>query len=525
MEQHADTAVAAPDREAPPTHPTPRRRGLGLLARLHEWRDGDPADALLAMAALGVVAEVFLLFLRARFPLTRWFPAAGVSLGFPQQMSGDWATDARWIMIVLAGPFLGFVPALFVVRQVRGRLGLAIVAGFGLIFGITLLGLYPITAADVFHYLADARTLWVYHQNPMQVPPQAHPFWIGISWAQQPSPYGPLWQLIACLPVALAGDHAVASLIGFKLLGFVSVLACSAFVYLAARRFWPGREAFALLAFLWNPFVLFRAIGNGHNDLTMMAFALAGLYCVALRRWRWALPLLALSACIKYSTVIIIPPVLIYGWATSDARRRREIAIGTGYAVLAAVAVFAPFWRGFDTFKTFVQNANMHITAMPEWFAVALQPGFSQAQAERIAKAGGYALFALSYLALLFAVWRRRTFPALVAACALAMIAYLTFSTWWFRPWYFLWFMAPVALLPSAWWTVVVACTAFGTTFFDIIEQYRYHWPWMSSTPFRAYGAPVVCAFIPLLVALAVAMIATSDWALRPREVRADTAH
>ena len=499
-------------------------RGLGILPRLRSWQDGDAVDTLLALVALGAVIEVFLLILRARFPLTRWFPSAGVSLGFPQQMSGDWATDARWLMLVLAGPFLGYVPALFVVRRVRGRLGLAIVAGFALLFGITLLGLYPITAADVFHYLADARTLWVYHQNPMQVPPQAHPFWIGISWAQQPSPYGPLWQLIACLPVAFAGDHAVASLIGFKMLGLVSVLVCGVFVFLAARRLWPGRETFALLAFLWNPFVVFRAVGNGHNDLVMMAFALAGLYCVALRRWRWALPLLALSACIKYSTALVIPFALVYGWATSDARGRREVAIGAGYAVVAAIAVFAPFWRGFDTFKTFVQNTNMHITAMPEWFAIALEPRFSQAQAERIARIGGDALFALSYLALLVGVWRRRSFPALVAACALALVAYLTFGTWWFRPWYFLWFMALVALLPSAWWSMVVVCTAFGTTFFDIVEQYRYHWSWMSSTPFRAYGAPVACAFIPLLVALIIAMIATNDWALPPREARVDIA-
>src|SRR5579875_2852187 len=240
-------AVAPPERPAAPAKP----RGLGVIARLDQWRDGDSADALIALVVLGALIEVFLVILLARFPLTTWFPGAGVSVGFPQQMSGNWSADARWIMLVLAAPFLGFVPALLLARNVHGRLARAIVVAFAVLFGLTLLGLYPITAADVFHYLADARTLWVYHANPMQTPPEAHPFVIGISWAQQPSPYGPLWQLIACIPVIFTGGHWVASLIGFKLLGLASMLICGGLVYLIVRRTWPGREVFALLAFLW----------------------------------------------------------------------------------------------------------------------------------------------------------------------------------------------------------------------------------------------------------------------------------
>jgi hypothetical protein len=492
-------------------------RGLRLLPRLRAlgaWRDGDSVEGLVALALLGGLSELFLLILLERFPLTKWFPSAPTSLGFPQQMSGSWSADARWITLVMAAPFLAYVPALFYVRSLRGRLAGAIVVLWGVVFGITLLNLYPITAADVFHYLADARTLWVYHANPMLTPPAAHPFVIGISWAEQPSPYGSLWQLLAVIPVALTGDHWVASLIGFKAMGLVSVLVCSAFIYLIVRRSLPGRQNFALLLFLWNPFVVFRAVGNGHNDLTMMAFALAGFYCVQLRRWRWALPLLALSVCIKYSTALIVPPVLLYGWASSDRSERRELAVGAAIAAVTAIVVFAPFWRGFDTFKTFVQNTNLHISALPEWFAIWLQPHYSQSQAESIAKNGGYLLFAAAYLAMLYRLWRRPSFSRLVAVCALTFIAYLALCTWWFRPWYFLWFIPLAALLPDGWWPWVIVGTALGSTFFDIVEQYRVHSSWLMATDFRAYGAPVFFAFVPLLLLLLLGALVCRSWTL-----------
>lgn len=518
MERSSEPRRVVAPQESPDAAPVAPARGLALLPRLRALRDGDSGDALIAIVVLGALIELFLVALLLRFPLTKWFPGAGVSVGFPQQMSGNWSDDARAITLLLAAPYLGFIPALLYARALRGRLALLLIAGFGLLFGVTLLNLYPITAADLFHYLADARTLWVYHANPMQTAPAAHPFVIGISWAQQPSPYGPLWQLIACLPVALSGGGWVASVIGFKLLGLLSLLVCAAFVYLIVRRSWPGRENLALIGFLWNPFVVFRAVGNGHNDLTMMAFALAAFYFVLGRRWRWALPLLALSVCIKYSTAIIVPPVLLYAWAVSDAHERRELIVGAAIGAAVTLLVFAPFWRGFDTFKTFVQNTNLHITAVPEWFSVWLQPRYTQAQAERIARDAGYALFGLMYLGLLAGVWRRRTYTALVAACALTFIAYLTLCTWWFRPWYFLWFIPLAALLPTGWWLTVATGVSLSSTFFDIIEQYRGYFAWLIATPFRDYGAPVFFAFVPLVLLTTLGAIALGSWTLTPRE-------
>lgn len=506
--------AAAPPRLDPPATVARESLPRDWKAQLRAWQGEDDADALIALVVLGALMELFFVLLTHRFWLTKFFPGPGVSVGFPQMMSNDWSRDFRWLLIVLWLPFAGFVPALWYLRDLRSRLAVGIVFGFAALFGLTLLGSYPITAADLFHYLADARTLWVYHNNPMIVSPDAHPFVIGISWAQLPSPYGPFWQLLSVIPVALTGNHWAASVIGFKLLAFAAYLASGALIYLTVRRTWPGRELLAAAVFIWNPFVVFRSVGNGHNDVVMMAFALGAFYFVARRNWLWVLPLLALSAMVKYATLLIGPPLLLYAWQTTGLRERRELAIGGAIATGITLLVFAPFWAGFDTFKTFMQNTNMTITSVPQLVSLELQPSRSPADADHLVKQAGYLLFFLAYAGMLAGLYLRPAFRTLVAACALAFIAWLALDTWWFRPWYFIWFLALTALLPSFWWTALAVATCFGATFFDLIEQYRVHYAWLNVDAFRAYAAPVLPAFLPLLLLLLIGIAATGAWTM-----------
>ncbi len=489
-------------------------------ARWNGWRGDDDTDALVGLVVLGVFIEIFLVVLVARFPLTKFYPGPGVSLGFPQMMSGSWDRDFRWLAIVLAVPFAAFVPALWLARNLRSRAAVAIVFGFAVLFGLTLIRLYPITAADLFHYLADARTLWVYHQNPMQVPPQNHPFVIGISWAQQPSPYGPFWQLLSIIPVMFTGDHWAASIYGLKLLSMAFYLAAGALVFLTVRRTWPGRELLATMVFAWNPFVVFRTIGNGHNDVVMMAFALSAFYFVSRGNWLLALPLLALSVCIKYSTALIVPPVLLYAWMTAGRENRRELIQGAGIAAAVTLLVFVPFWRGFDTFKTFVQNANMTITSVPQLVSLELQPARAPEDADHLVRQIGFLLFFLTYAGMLAGLYFRPSFRTLIAVSSLAFIGYLVLDTWWFRPWYFIWFLSLSALLPSFWWTALAVAASFGATFFDLIEQYRSHWDWVWSDSFRGYAAPVVAAFLPLLLLLVLGLAISGAWTMLRDPVR-----
>ena len=111
--------------------------------------------------------------------------------------------------------------------------------------------------------------------------------------------------------------------------------------------------------------------------------------------------------------------------------------------------VTAPFWVGFDTFQTFVQNTNLVITAVPQLVVVALKGGDYGTAVDPGVRTGGYIAFGAVYLVMLLAVAHRPRFEDLTAVLALTLIAYLTLCTWWFRPWYLLWFLPLAALLPS----------------------------------------------------------------------------
>ncbi|MHB8574401.1 MAG: hypothetical protein ACYDCQ_03630, partial [Dehalococcoidia bacterium] len=141
---------------------------IGRSLRSRDWWLGDDSvPAIAALAMLGALIEACFVVLANRFWLTKFFPSRGVSVGFPQMMSGRWDADFRWLAIVLGAPFVLFVPALLQARPLRSRAARAVVFGFALLFGLTLVGMYPITAADLFHYLGEARILGVYHQNPI----------------------------------------------------------------------------------------------------------------------------------------------------------------------------------------------------------------------------------------------------------------------------------------------------------------------------------------------------------------------
>ncbi len=478
-------------------------RGIAVADRWALRLAGDRSERVLALSCLGALIEIGLVMLTRRFWLTDWYPGPGISLGFPQMMSGAAGADAAWYAFVTGAPFLAFVPALVIGRRLSGPLACSVVFGYAALFGLTLVPLYPVAASDLFHNVADARTLWVYHQNPLLVAPAAHPFFIGISWAEQPSPYGPLWQLLAIPPIAVAGGGAVASVIAFKLLSLGAYLACAVLVYRIVRRTFPGRELLATLAFAWNPFLTFHGVGNAHNDLVMLCFALLALELALTRRWLFTLPVLALSACIKYATVLLLPLVLLYAWDTSNREERRRLLLACLLALVVTIEVFAPFWAGLDTFKTFMGENNKTISSLPQLMSLILRHldvAGNDAAADRAVRRAGIAAFVLLYGVLLLALHRRPTFVRLVGCAGLAFATYLAVAKWWFRPWYILWFTPLFTLIPTRYWLGLAVATSFGATFFDIAEYYRPYWPWLSSSELRTYAAPVVTVFLPLVL-------------------------
>ena len=91
---------------------------------------------------------------------------------------------------------------------------------FGGIFGLTLTFVYPVTAIDIFTYVAQSRILVHYHHNPIFTPPSAFRrdsiMVLSGGWAQSGAPYGPLGIVVDAIPSLLGATGLLANLILLK---------------------------------------------------------------------------------------------------------------------------------------------------------------------------------------------------------------------------------------------------------------------------------------------------------------------
>jgi hypothetical protein len=336
----------------------------------------------------------------------------------------------------------------------------------------------------------------VYGQNPLVVPPSQTDYMIGISWADQPSPYGPFWSLLTVLiaPILVFGDHAVLAIAGFKVLAAASFLGCAVLVYRIVQRTRPGWALFAFVMFAWNPYVLLRTVGNGHNDLTMMVFALLALAAALDRRWTAVFPLLALSVLIKYTTALLGPPILLYAWCSlpgTPLERARVLAPGLGLGALVTVVAYAPFWAGSETFGTMQRQTELMITSTPDLLRAQLVGHLTTADPHEVARWLTIAAFLLLAVPL---TWRaRRGMDYLLATSFNLLFFYLVIASSWFRPWYLLWPAVLVALRPTKWGAALFLTITTCNLFPDLIEQYRGDW---GLTGEWARAAPVAVQFI-----------------------------
>lgn len=469
---------------------------------------------VLALAICGLLLTAVYAAATLAIPLPDFFPGPGISLGFPQMLGDDWVRVSVQYTGVVIASFALYGAALAVVWGSRGRVPAVVLYGFPVLFVLVLAWMYPPTAVDMFHYQADARTFWVHGQNPLTVAPAANPYAIGISWAEQPSPYGPFWSLLTFVPALLPGDHYLAGLILFKLMAGGFLLGCAWLIARLVARTRPGWEAVALVLFAWNPFVLLRVAGNGHNDLVMMFFVLLALERAHRRNWTAVFPLLALSVLVKFVTALLGPMFLLYAWTHTPgtARERlRALAPGLGLAALVVVASYLPFWEGRDTFSTLKnQVSGLMITSTPLLLQERLARGMAPDEATSRALLLTRLAFAALYLPL---VWQaRRDFGRLAACGVNALFLYLVIATAWFRPWYMLWPLALAALLPGTWYTTLFLAISFCCSFPDLVEQYRGNWDWLAAGYWRLLVAPIAVQFwVPVVVWL-VGLTSFRSW-------------
>jgi alpha-1,6-mannosyltransferase len=470
-------------------------------------------SATLSLAA--VTIEIVLYRLTRLMSLPEFFPGKErISLDFVKMLGPDWLGNTVLQTIAFLVMFAAFGAALWVLRRaVPSRWLLAAVFAPPVVWSATAAFMYPPYAVDLFHYLADSRLLWIYRLNPLVVAPIARPFIIATSYGDQASAYGPLWHLLSFPGAVFQPGNYLSSIILLKLWIALFYLASGGIIFLILKLVRPDLALMGAALYLWNPFVIMRDLGDGHNDVVMFFFVLLAFYWAAKEEWIAVGPALMLSALIKYVSVLLGPLVLVYVLALPSGKRRPaliQLLAGGAIALLLAVLIYAPFWAGSRTFASIRDEGELSITSTPLLVQLYITGPFLHDASGAISRLWTRVIFLIPYAWLLLRV--RPPVRRLYGASYQTMFLFILIATAWFRPWYLIWVVTLGALLPSGWFLALTLAISFCGMFPDIVEQYRAYVPWLAADSMRLYLAPIVVAFLaPALIWIA-ALIGKRSW-------------
>jgi hypothetical protein len=315
--------------------------------------------------------------------------------------------------------------------------------------GFVLAGMYPVAAIDLYDYLLYGRLGVYWGANPLAHPPAEFPGEPMVAysyWPNEPSVYGPIWQLVSEWVTVMVDGRLPEGLFAFKLLAVGASLAVSGLLWLTLRRTRPALAPAGTLFYGWNPLQQFETAGNGHNDALMVFFlALALLLLV---RGPRALTLPAFSAGLLVK-ITLAPLAPLFALAPLLRReplgvRLRDLGIGLGLSIVLVVGLYAPFWEGRASLP-FLDRGNWFTASPPTLLRELFRRWQEYETAGRTAATLSAAVFALvaAYLLARLAAGqlgrdRERWSAAVVRTGYHLFFAYLVLACLWWQPWYLL---------------------------------------------------------------------------------------
>jgi hypothetical protein len=226
--------------------------------------------------------------------------------------------------------------------------------------------------------------------------------------------------------------------------------------------------------------VLLQGLGNGHNDLVMLAWLVLALVFWE-RRGNWFLATAALSLAVltKASAAVMAPLLLVAVLRAQPTWRRRGMAlvgmtaVGLGLTLLA----YLLFWPPWESVAGVLDEMSKRYTYT---IAATLRMGLRDLISHRVAwnvpRATGQLLLLTIFGWSLVQVWRRRL--DLASAGFLVYFTFLVVGAS-YRIWYPLWLvpLAALRLVPATRTRTYLFCltSEFSIVFFYYI--WRWYWP------------------------------------------------
>ncbi|SCB80516.1 hypothetical protein GA0061084_0340 [Arthrobacter sp. NIO-1057] len=343
------------------------------------------------------------------------------------------------------------------------------------IWSAPMLVALPIFSRDVFAYIGQGRLVDA-GQDPYVTGISSLNNWFqlgtDITWAQDETPYGPLFLLLEYWVFRAVGSSPDLSVLLFRLIAFVGVILCLIYVpKLAALHKVSGAKAAWIT--VANPLFLISFVASAHNDAIMVGLAVAATYYAATRRGILAVVLITASVGIKPITMVLLPFIGLL-WAGTSANWPRKIlywcyTLALFAAIMLAVGLVNGY--GIGWLKVMLGTGTGSVIFAPVGALNALLSGLFDAFSLPtnwilpVLKFGGRLLSVALVLVLIF-----KGKPShLVQRMALAFTALVVLSPI-VQPWYLLW------LLPF-----------FAAT--GIRDDWQIVWVYFTTAFFIAFGA------------------------------------
>ncbi len=216
---------------------------------------------------------------------------------------------------------------------------------------------YNALSHDVFNYIFNARMIIEYGADPHLQTAIEFPndLWTRFMHnTHTPAPYGRGWTLLSLLPYSLGLGKFFLTWLSFRLFALASIM----FTFFAVRFFSLrvlGKEPklWLLAALFLNPLLIIEVGANQHNDLWMMAPAIAGLgaLILALKQKKpnykylvLGLLLWGVSIYLKLATVILAPLIIAAAliWYLKTKLARSDFLLTTLKSFLDKIYPYFP---------------------------------------------------------------------------------------------------------------------------------------------------------------------------------------
>lgn len=225
---------------------------------------------------------------------------------------------------------------------------------FIMIISFIFMLILPYLSSDIYYYIGNSWLASKYNQNP---------YYITVSdlqsqgindeildntgfWKHTTTIYGPIWNILSSILVTLSFGNLTIALFIFKITAYIIHILNIYLIYKITK------SKKYMLIYGLNPLILIEFLSNVHNDSYLVLFILLALYfLIKKKNIILTILFLALSISIKYSTVLLVPFILIYCFRKEKIPKRILYCFISGVSIIALVVLFyLPYYKDFSIF-------------------------------------------------------------------------------------------------------------------------------------------------------------------------------